>query len=91
MCTGGGLLGTVRGSVQPKAVVKSNDLKLFPRNLTYQYTSFQPDIISPLSLHKPFLVVATCDQMLISTVTTLTSPLYKGPPASLVYTDYSSQ
>ena len=29
MCTIGGLLGTVRGSVQTKVVVKSNDINLF--------------------------------------------------------------
>ena len=84
MGTSGGLLGTVRGSVRPNLVVKSNDLNLLFRNLNYQYTPFHPDIICPPPLCKPFLVVTACDQMMLSTVTTLTSPFYKGAPASLV-------
>ena len=88
MCASGGLLGTMRGYFRLKLVVKSNDLNLFFSKLTYQYTPFQPDIIYSPSLRKPFLAVSTCDKMLLSKVTTLISPFYKGTPASLVLYEF---
>ena len=75
MCTSGEFLGTLKGSVKHKVVLKSNDLKLFFRYLNYNYTPFQPGIISPQSLRKTFLVVSTYAQIMLSTITIIINPL----------------